>query len=107
MTSYLAATREAISALGSEIAAGRRRLRWTQADLAARLGVTRQLVARIERGEPKVAVGTVLEAAVIVGVPLFGVDRNHISLVADRARAQAALLPSRVRQASVEISDDF
>jgi len=98
---------DAVGALGAEIAAGRRAAGWTQEQLAERLGVTRKLLARIEHGGPNVSIGTVLEAAVLVGVPLFGVNRRDLPLVADRARAQAALLPARVRHSSLDIDDDF
>lgn len=107
MRTYLPATRDAVATIGAEVAAARKGLGWTQDELASRLGTSRQLVARIERGSEQVAIGSVLEAALLVGVPLFGVDRSQVSLVADRARAQAALLPARVRRAPVAISDDF
>lgn len=104
---YLPATREALAALGAQIAAARRELRWTATELAGRLGVTPSVVSRIEAGAPGTAIGTVLEAAVVCGVPLFGVDARDLGTVADRERARVALLPQRVRPRTPEISDDF
>jgi len=104
---YLPATTYAARALGSQIAAARRELGWTAAELAGRLGVTPALVTRIEKGSPSTALGTVLEAAVVCGVPLFGVDVVRLGDVADRERTRLALLPERVRHQGIEIDDDF
>ncbi|GAA3810596.1 helix-turn-helix transcriptional regulator [Cellulomonas soli] len=104
---YLPATLDAARALGTQIAIARRELGWTAAELAGRIGVTPTLVARLEKGAPGTALGTALEAAVVCGVPLFGVDTAELPGVADRTRATLALLPQRVRQPKAEISDDF
>jgi len=104
---YLPATTHALQALGAQIAAARRELGWSAAELAGRLGVTPPLVTRIEKGAPGTAVGTVLEAAIVCGVPLFGVDADELGDVAARDRARVALLPQRVHQRRIEIDDDF
>jgi hypothetical protein len=49
----------------------------------------------------------VLEAAVVCGVPLFGVDATDLRDVADRARSRVALLPQRVHPRRTEIDDAF
>lgn len=105
--SYLPTTQHALNVLGAQIATARRELDWTAAELAERLGVTRQLVGRIERGAPGIAIGLVFEAAVLTGVPLFGVDPADLEDVADRQQARLALLPARTRSSKVEVSDDF
>lgn len=105
---YLAATEAALAALGTQIAVARRELGWTAVELGDRLGVTSKLVARIERGEPGTAIGTVFEAAVICGVPLFGVEAAELPDMAERQRARLALMPQRIRRPAVtEESDDF
>ena len=104
---YLPTTVEAVETLGVQIAAARRELGWTAADLAGRLGVTPQLVGRIEKGSPSTAIGTVLEAAVVCGVPLFGPEPQDIGRASDQARARLALLPERVRMATPELGNDF
>lgn len=71
---YLPATEHALTTLGSQTAIRRRELRWTAVQSAQQLVVSPAVVSRIERGAPGTAVGTVLEAAVVCGVPLFGVD---------------------------------
>jgi transcriptional regulator with XRE-family HTH domain len=105
--SYLPATEHALTVLGSQIAVARRELGWTAANLAERLGVNAQLVTRIEKGAPGTAVGTVLEAAILCGVHLFGIDPADLGDLADRQRARLALLPSRARRRPAAVSDDF
>lgn len=61
----------------------------------------------IERGHPSVQVGTVFDAAVLCGVPLFAADPAERSRLADAEKDRVALLPRRVRQPRLELSDDF
>lgn len=63
--------------------------------------------ARIEGGSTGVALGTGLEAAIVCGVRLFGVEGADLPLVADRERARTALLPTRVRPMPAVIDNDF
>lgn len=105
---YLPGTKAAVEALGAEIATARRELGWTAAELADRLGVTPGVVSRIENGAPSTTIGTVFEAAVVCGLPLFEADSaSGLRDVADRAQLRLALLPRRVRGVTTEISDDF
>lgn len=101
-------TTRAVSTLGAMIAAGRRERGWTAAELAERLGVTAPTVTRIEKGSPGAAVGTVFEAALLVGVPLFEVPVQDLSRVEREAKLRLAVLPARVRPAPAgEPDDDF
>lgn len=101
--------RDAARLLGSLIAAGRRRRRWTAARLAEQANISPVTLRKVERGDPGVALGTVLEVAVLVGVPLFGEDDP--SRLADRtllAESRLALLPARVLPITNEgLDDDF
>jgi transcriptional regulator with XRE-family HTH domain len=103
----LPATQAALDTLGAQIAIARREAGWTATELAERLGVTPALVARIERGSPATAVGTVLEAALLCGVPLFGASHDQLAAVAERQRDRLALLPARVRTQPKPVSDKF
>jgi transcriptional regulator with XRE-family HTH domain len=76
-------------------------------ELADRVGITDQTLRKVERGDMTVGIGIVFEAATLVGVSLFHEDRDRLSLDVDRARAQAALLPRRVRPRSRAVKDDF
>jgi len=103
----LPATKDALAVLGAQVASARKELGWTAAELAERLGVSAPLVSRIETGQPTVQIGTVFDAAVLCGVQLFAPDAASLSRLADAEKNRAALLPRRVRQARVELDDDF
>lgn len=99
---------EAARVLGAQIAAGRRRRGWTAAELAERVGVSVPTLRKVEHGDVTVALGTVLEAAVLVGVPLFGTEPDRFGELAHRAATELALLPERVRhRAGPVVDDDF
>lgn len=105
--SYLPATLEALTILGAQIAAARRELGWTAAELAERVGVSPPLISRIENGKPTTQIGAVFDAAVLCGVELFGDDATQLSSLARNERNRLALLPSRVRRRPVVINNDF
>lgn len=94
--------RAAARVLGAQIGSARRRRRWTAARLAEQAGVSEPTLRKIERGDPSVALGTALEVAVLVGVPLFSVDAAGLGDLADRIEDRLALLPARV----IPIDDD-
>lgn len=98
-------TPEAIAHLGNLIRLGRKQHRWTIADLAERVGVTKATVTKVEQGNPSVAIGTYIEAAVLVGVPLISADATTRSAEAQRVHSQIALLPASIRTSKVD--DDF
>lgn len=98
---------EAAKLLGLEIAQGRRERRWSTYELAERAGIDRRTLRKVEQGDPTVAMGTVLELAVLVGVPLFGVEHSDLSGLVRQSRDRLALLPQRVRPPSEEIDVDF
>ena len=98
----------ALQFLGTEIARGRRERRWSAASLARRAGVSETTVRKVERGDPGVAIGTVLEMAALTGVPLFSADPHELELGLQRSRDRLALLPERVRARELPaMNDDF
>lgn len=104
---HLPATQDALKVLGAQIAVARRELGWTAAELAERVGVSAPVISRIENGRPTTQVGTVFDAAVLCGVPLFTPDSAELNRLAASERNLVALLPSRVRQSPVTLPDDF
>lgn len=96
-------TRAAVQILGESVRAGRLRRGWSVATLAERVGVSAPTITKIERGNPSVAIGTVFEAARLVGVELFGGNEDLAGRV---VRDQLALLPQRGR-ARRKASNDF
>jgi transcriptional regulator with XRE-family HTH domain len=79
----------------------------SQSELAQRLGVSRLTVRAIEQGSPTVAVGTVFEASVIVGIPLLAEDKKELDELATSLAAIARLLPKRGRRKDQVMDDDF
>lgn len=104
---YHPATQRALTAFGLQIASARREIGWTAQQLGERLGASRQLVARIEKGHPSVTAGVMFEAAVVCGVPLFGRPPGDLSDVVAVETARFALLPQRVHTAVEAVDDDF
>jgi len=101
---------DAAAVLGQQVKAARIARRWTATELAARIGVDRRTVAAIEAGDPAVSIGNVLNAADILGVPLFGAeDRAELARLRREGRDRLALLPTRVDKPrkEAEPDDDF
>lgn len=95
---YSPLTKEAARLLGARIQLGRKERRWTLRSLAERVGVTVETLRKIEQGNLSVSIGAALEAAVLVGVPLFDQDPDRRSLERGRVDDRLALLPDRVRR---------
>lgn len=106
MTATLPQAAEAVRLLGEMISVRRRELGSTAAEVADRVGITRDTLRRIERGDPGVAIGTVFTAAVLLGVPLWDtVHRRDLEGMHHDLSRVSALLPAQVRRGRVD--DDF
>jgi len=100
--------RAAARLLGAQVAAARRRHRWPAARVAEQANISVTTLRKVERGDPSVALGTVLEVAVLVGVPLFGVEAEDLGDLTGRVEDRLALLPKRVAPIGDEgLDDDF
>lgn len=73
-------------------------------DLADRLGVNKETVTRLQKGDPSVGWGIVLEAAHLVGVDIFD---DGYAILRRRVIDEARLLPDRVRKPRRTVNDDF
>jgi transcriptional regulator with XRE-family HTH domain len=100
-------TQDAARLLGAQIVLGRHERRWSAEELARRVGISRRTLSKIERGDPSVGLGAAFEAARLVGVPLFGADRDRLRAELSRSRERLALLPQRVRAQGGAVDDDF
>jgi transcriptional regulator with XRE-family HTH domain len=100
-------TNEALRILASSIRAHRLHRNWSIDELATRVGVSHPTIIKLERGDPRVAVGTVLEAATLVGVPLFDEDPVARSGYQQRLAAELSLLPKAGRMRRSQVDDDF
>ncbi len=97
---------EAAKILGGRIRLARQERRWTSEDLAERLGVTRNTVRKVERGAMTVALGTALEAAALLNVPLFDESASVRGRELMRIQHTLSLLPARVDKLP-DVDDDF
>ena len=104
---YSTRTRQALEVLAGMIKAARKERNMSQAELAERLGVSRLTAIAIEKGNPRVAVGTVFEAAAIVGVPLIAQDQHELDQLSNRLAVITHVLPKRSGRKSAPIEDDF
>ena len=89
--------RAALKELGLDVSEARRRRRLTMDVVAGRALTTRQTVARIERGDPRVAMGT--WATVLFALGIAGRLGELASPAADASglALEAERLPKRVR----------
>ena len=101
-----AAVREALQRLGRNIRTARLRRRMPQQQLAQRMGVSRFLVADIERGKPTTGVAAYVGALWALGLltHMRGVadpDRDEEGKTLERARSPRTARPRG------SLSDDF
>lgn len=99
--------REALVFLGRTIRATRLQRRMTAEDLAERVGVSRNVLRRIENGESGVSIGTVFETMVVLGVPLFEGGPIGIGARLAETDQRLRLLPRAVHQRPLTVRDDF
>lgn len=104
---YSSYTLEAASLMGKLIRLGRTERKLTAQDLADRAGISRGLLQRIEKGDPKCEMGAVFEVAAIVGVKLFDTDSRGLATHIERIEDKLALLPKAVQKRRKAVDDDF
>jgi DNA-binding XRE family transcriptional regulator len=100
-------TLSVLKTLGAMIKAARLERGMSQAELSGRLGVSRYTVIALEKGEPKVGVGTVFEATTIVGIPLLAGDKGELNKLSTMVANLTSILPERGRSKKVALKDDF
>jgi transcriptional regulator with XRE-family HTH domain len=99
--------REVITMLGQLIRINRIERKLSVAELAERIGASRDLMQRIEQGDPRCGIGLVVEAATVVGVPLFEEDRNRLTMRISEQEGKLRLLPKSIRKTRLVVKDDF
>jgi transcriptional regulator with XRE-family HTH domain len=98
---------QALGLLGQLVREARLARKLTGADVAARAGISRALLQRIERGDPGCSVGAVFEVAAICAVPLFEQDARGLGVALARQQDKMSLLPKAVRVSRKALNDDF
>lgn len=104
---YARYTQGALALLGGMIRLGRKQRKMTEHELAERLGIARSTLQRMEKGDPKVEIGLMFEAATLVGIRLFDSDEKGIAALASRTDDRIALLPKHVYRAGKRVEDEF
>jgi transcriptional regulator with XRE-family HTH domain len=104
---YSRYSRDAAALLGALIREARIERRLTAQELAERVGISRGLLQRIEKGNPKCEIGVVFEAAAIVGVRLFDADEHTLNRQFHQTMEKLTLLPKAVRRKTKAVRDDF
>lgn len=99
-------TRFGLSLVATEIQLARKKRKMTQAELATRVGCSRDTVRAMEAGKPTVAIGFVFEAAAMLGIELFDGTDDTTRRVQDN-RALLKLMPLSVRNSKPDFDDDF
>ena len=100
-------TLEALSLLGTLIRLARTEKKMTAQELAERAGISRSLLARMEKGDPGCHLGATFEVAAILGLRLFDSDLAGLGTQRQRADDMLALLPKSVRKPDPLVNDDF
>lgn len=98
---------EAIALLGALIRAARKEREMTTQEVADRAGISRGLLQRIEKGDPKCELGATFEVATIVGVKLFDADATTLTRHIRHTEDKLALLPKSIRKRTKDVDDDF
>lgn len=104
---YSQYTKEAVSLLGQLIQVARKKRRWSEKDLAERVGIARETLQRIERGDPTCSIGLVFEAASLLEIPLFDSDHTPLATNLDRTAEVLSLMPKTIRKSKKVVDDDF
>lgn len=98
---------QALTLLGASLRAARIEKKMGTVALAERAGISRDLLHRIEKGDPRCEIGVVFELAAILGVPLFEPKLGALQARTREAQARLALLPKTVHAPRGEVKDDF
>ena len=99
--------KEAAFLLGQQIKLGRKERQWSEQNLAARAGISRATLQKIEAGEMSPSIGLVFEVAALVGVALFEQESRGIATRIELTQSKIALLPKRINDKTRAVDDDF
>lgn len=106
---FTAEAADAARILGQQIRFARHAQGMTAARLAELVDVSPRVITLIERGDPGVSFGSVLNAAVHAGVPLFDItDPKTLARTRRQGEQALTLIPSNVRnRRERDIDGDF
>ncbi len=104
---YSRLTKDALTLLGAQVRLARKTRGMTEAELAERAGIARSTLQLIERGDPRVAIGLVFEAATLAGASLFVRETSSLAPQIERLEDRLALLPHSIRRPKGPLNDEF
>ena len=106
---YSRYTTEAVTLLSRLIRTARIERNLTAKEVAERAGISRSMLQRIEKGDPKCEIGVVFEVATILGINLFNAEYSSFTIGKNirQIEEKLTLLPQRVRKKRTVIDDDF
>jgi transcriptional regulator with XRE-family HTH domain len=104
---YSRLTKDALTLLGTQVRLARKQRGMTELELAERAGVARSTLQLIEKGDPRVDIGLVFEAAILAGVSLFVPEASSLTPQIERLEDKLALLPRSIRRPKGAVNDEF
>ncbi len=104
---YSRRTKDALTLLGAQVRLARKQRRMTEVGLAERAGIARSTLQLIEKGDPRVEIGLVFEAATLAGVSLFAPEAASLAPQIERLEDKLALLPRSIRRPKRTVNDEF
>jgi len=104
---YSRLTKDALTLLGAQVRLARKQRGMTEVELAERAGIARSTLQLIEKGDPRVEIGLVFEAATLAGVSLFVPEASSLAPQIERLEDKLALLPRSIRRPKGTVNDEF
>jgi transcriptional regulator with XRE-family HTH domain len=104
---YSRLTKDALTLLGAQVRLARKQRGMTEMELAERAGIARSTLQLIEKGDPRVEIGLVFEAATLAGVSLFMPEATSLAPQIERLEDKLALLPRSIRRPKGAVNDEF
>jgi transcriptional regulator with XRE-family HTH domain len=100
-------TNESIHLLSALVRSARIEQKLSTTEVAERAGISRSLLQRIEKGDPKCNIGAFFEVATIVGVNLFDADETTLTKHIRQVEDKLTLLPKAIHKKKRKVDDDF
>lgn len=104
---YSRLTTDALKLLSVQVRLARKQRGMTELELAERAGIARSTLQLIEKGDPRVDIGLVFEAATLAGVTLFVAEASSFGPQIERLEDKLALLPRSIRRPKGAVNDEF
>lgn len=98
---------QALELLGTLVRTRRTEMKMTAQQLAVRAGISRDMLHRIEKGDPRCEIGVVFELAAILGIPLFASEFHQLQARTREVEEKLTLLPRKVRSQTTKVNDEF